>query len=177
MSALAVYTDRHHGEVAFHASSGRVVNFEPKAVTAGRARHAAQGGSLIEREGWVSIQRNLKRDSSRGGPKGEKERRRIVSLIREKKKVQLRNVGQRRHSLAGLLDFKHSLFFFGPSPDTAINIRHGGRSLHYTCQRRRVYLFKRLIGCMKIFTHTVCVVSVYFYSAMFRLFLVLQISH
>lgn len=84
MSALAVYTDRHHGELAFHASSGRVVNFEPKAVAAGRAHHAAQGGSLIEREGWVSIQRNFKGDSSRGGPK-EEERRRIVSLIRKKR--------------------------------------------------------------------------------------------
>lgn len=106
MSALAVYTDRHHGEVAFHASSGRVVNFEPKAVTAGRARHAAQGGSLIEREGWVSIQRNLKRDSSRGGPKGEKERRRIVSLIREKKKGPIKKCRPKKAQFSRAVGFQ-----------------------------------------------------------------------
>lgn len=91
MFALAIYTDRHEGEVAFHAPSGCIVNFEPQAVAARRARHTAEGGSLAGREGRICIQWNLKGDSSRGGAEEEEERKTFVSLM--KTSVHLRNVG------------------------------------------------------------------------------------
>lgn len=65
VSALAIYVDGHEGEVALHASSRCIVNFETETVTAGRASHAE--GSFTGRHGRVSIQRNLKGDSPRGG--------------------------------------------------------------------------------------------------------------
>ena len=70
VSALAVDTDGDEGEVALHASSGCIVNFEPKAVTAGRACHPPEGGALAGRQRRVSVQRDLEGDSTRGGAEG-----------------------------------------------------------------------------------------------------------
>lgn len=67
VSALAVHADGRQGEVALHPSPGCIVNFEAQAVAAGRAGHTSEGGGLARRQGRVSVQRNLKRDSPRGG--------------------------------------------------------------------------------------------------------------
>lgn len=56
VSALAVYTDRHEGEVALHSSSRCIVDFEAQTVAASGAGHTAE-------ESWVSVQRDLKGDS------------------------------------------------------------------------------------------------------------------
>ncbi len=70
VSALAIYIDGYKGEVALHAPSRCKVNFEPKAITAGRAGHTAEGGSFTGRHSRVSVQRDLKGDSPRGGAEG-----------------------------------------------------------------------------------------------------------
>lgn len=70
VSALAIYSDGHEGEVALHAPSRRKVNFEPKTVTAGGAGHPAEGRRFTGRHSGVSVQRNLKGNSSRGGAEG-----------------------------------------------------------------------------------------------------------
>lgn len=75
VSALTVYIGQE-GEVALDAPSRCKVNFEPKTVAAGRAGHTAEGGSFT---GWVSVQRNLKGDSTRRG--ADRRRTCIVGLL------------------------------------------------------------------------------------------------
>lgn len=60
VSALAVYIDGHEGGVPLDAPSRSKVDFEPQAVTAGGARHAAAERHLGGRHGRVSLQRDLK---------------------------------------------------------------------------------------------------------------------
>lgn len=128
VSALAVYVDGHEGEVAFHATSGCIVNFEPKTVTAGRAGHTSEGGGLTGWQSRVSVQRNLKGDSPRGG--AERGRKFPVSLTGKQQTTSDMYVNHE-----GVLLYQP--FFFGPRPNTAIHVGHGGRSLHYTCCRDR----------------------------------------
>lgn len=80
VSALAVDSDRHEREVAFDAPSRCKVNFEPETIAAGRPGHTAEGGGFTGRQSRVSIQRNLKGDSSRGRAVGG--RKCIVSLMK-----------------------------------------------------------------------------------------------
>lgn len=72
VSALAVDIDRHEGEVALHASSGCIVNFEPKTVTTGRSGHTSEGGGITGRQHRVSVQGNLEGDPMSGGAEGER---------------------------------------------------------------------------------------------------------
>lgn len=128
VSALAVDIDRHEGEVALHAPSRCIVNFEPKTVAAGRAGHTAESGSFAGQHSRVPDQRNLKGDSPTGGA----ERGNV--LLVQRGKVRPLHTGSRRATV----ELRYQPFFFGPCPNTAIHVGHGGGPLHYTCRRHRV---------------------------------------
>lgn len=62
----AVHGHRHERGVPLDAPSGCKVNFKPQAVTAGRPGHPAEGRGFTRRHSRVSVQGNLKGDSSSG---------------------------------------------------------------------------------------------------------------
>lgn len=71
----AVHSHRHERGVPLDAPSGRKVNFEPQAVTAGRPGHPTEGRGFARRNSRVSVQGDLKGDSSSGRAAGGKQQR------------------------------------------------------------------------------------------------------
>ncbi len=157
--ALAVPIDWHERDVALDATSRCKVNFEPKTVTAGRAGHTAQGRRFTRRHARVSVKRDLEGDSSRGRAGGGMKC--VVSLTEktndhfifcESMKVIC--------STRPTVEFRYQPFFFGPSPNAAIHVGHGGRPLK-TCFRHREVCYwispwSALVSGKQRLTHTHC---------------------
>lgn len=66
----AVDGHRHEGGVTSDSSTGRKVNFEPQAITAGRPGHPTERWCFARRHSPISVQGDLKGDASTGGAEG-----------------------------------------------------------------------------------------------------------